>query len=54
MKDPVIYQVRGVEKVHTIPDKAVVTVRGENGTVSVWVDDEGYVHVNEDLNYEVN
>ena len=52
-KDPIIWQVNvnGVGRIHTLPNKAVVTVRGLNGIFSIWIDDKGIVHVNEGYGY---
>lgn len=45
MKDPITWKVEGSNTLHSIPNKAVVSVEGKNGKVLIWVDEDGLVNV---------
>ena len=53
MKNDIItWKVKGCSKVHSIPDKAIITVVGENGWAWIWVDEGGRVNIREGLDKE--
>lgn len=43
MGEPITWKVKGSDRIHSIPDRAVVTVQGKNGEIKVWVNVLGEV-----------